>query len=200
MIAAFGVVACTASTTTSAITSAPPASRTAGPADPEPVTTAAVSERVAARCPYLSRDEASSDAGYRLDRLTVLVQDGATVGCRFYPLQHPTAECDQTCLSNENLPPGDVPGVEIRLYRYRTEVDAHSAFVRIAAAGTTLQQFQISPGNVGLCYRTTVWTRDRGRDWACAFSTASTAVVIRTVVTAPALDVAEIAGVVATRI
>lgn len=194
------VVACgTASTSSSTLAPQPVTSVVRTP-DPDPTSPAAVTERPAADCPYLAKEEAAADTGFRLDRMTVLVQRSAIVGCRFYPLQHQTAQCDQACVSAEKLPPGDVPGVEVRLYRYRTVVDAHNAFVRIAEAGTTLEQFEVRPGDIGLCYRTTVWTQDRGTDWACAFSTGSTAVVVRTVVTAPAANVLEIARAVAARL
>lgn len=164
-----------------------------------PLSTAAVVERTAAGCPYIAIDVASEDVGYRLDRITVLIRSGRVVGCRFYALQHTTAQCDQACLDHERLPPADVPGIEIRATRYKTATDAHNAFVLAAEAGRDVQRATIESSNTGLCYRTTVWAHDNGTDWACAFSKGSTAIVIRTVVTAPAQDVVELAKVVSRR-
>lgn len=62
--------------------------------DSGPLGNAEVIEKSADSCPYISRDVARDDVGYRLDRITVLVQAGITVGCRFYTLQHPNSECD----------------------------------------------------------------------------------------------------------
>lgn len=135
----------------------------------------------------------TADSGLRLDRITQLSQAGHLVGCRFYALQHPTTQCDAACLQAERLPPGNVAGIEIRTTTYSSPLDAHNAFVRTAEAGTADQQVTIEPGNTGVCYRTTLWTQDGGQDWACAFSRASTAIVVRTVVTNPTYDVVQIA-------
>ena len=169
------------------------------PRNTGPLSTAAVGEHPTSACPYISVDDAAGIVGYRLDRITTLVQAGRVVGCRFYALQHPTAQCDQSCVDHERLPPADVPGIEILATRYRTALDAHNAFVRTAESGIDVQQVHIASGNTGLCYRTTVWTADHGTDWACAFSRGATAVVIRTVVTDPAYTVAELARTVAPR-
>jgi len=121
------------------------------------------------------------------------MQSGKVVGCRFYPLEHPADGCDQTCLSGEHLPPGTIPAVEILEMPYASPDAAHNAFVRIAEAGTNYQQDQIAAGNIGLCYQTTVWDKDNGTDWACTFSKGSAVIVIKSVVTDPALNVVEIA-------
>jgi hypothetical protein len=163
------------------------------------LSTATVRERATSTCPYISAQRAADIVGYRLDKVTTLVQATRVVGCRFYALQHPTSQCDQACVDHERLPPADVPGVEIVATRYRSPLDAHNAFVRTTEAGSDFQSVQIEPGNAGVCYRTTVWVEDNGTDWACAFSKGATAVVVRTVVTDPAFTVAELARAVAPR-
>lgn len=129
----------------------------------------------------------------RLDRITVQSSLGKVVGCRLYALEHPTSECDTSCLAGENLPPGSQPAIEIESTNYSSSPAARAAFIRIAKAGTALQQDKIASGNTGLCFQTDFWTKDAGKDWACTFSEGSTVVVIRTVVTSPALDVVELA-------
>ncbi|MCW2497901.1 hypothetical protein [Jatrophihabitans sp.] len=178
----------TSSTSTSIVkTTIPPTGNTG------PVSTAKVTEKTASSCPYISLDAAHNDAGYRLERITRLSQDGKLVGCRFYPLEHPNAQCDAVCLAGEKLPPGNVPGVDILSTKYTNANNASNAFIKLAEAGTDYQREEIAPGNTGLCFRTTVWTKDNGRDWACTFSKGATMVVIRTFVTDPALNVVEIA-------
>jgi hypothetical protein len=179
-------------TSTETITS--PGTSTPQPTNSGPLSTATVSEKTVAACPYISEDEASSDTGFRLDRITELIQAGEVVGCRFYALQNPTAQCDEACVRAENLPPGNVPGVEIRATKYSSSLNAHNAFVTTAKTGTDYQQVEIGTGNIGVCYRTTVWTQDGGRDWACAFSKGATEIVIRTSVTDPPLNVVQIAN------
>jgi hypothetical protein len=78
-------------------------------------------------------------------------------------------------------------------------LNAHNAFVKTAQAGTDYEQVLIGKGNTGVCYRTTVWVQDDDKDWACAFSEGATSIVIRTAVTDPPLNVAQIANAVAGR-
>ena len=189
------VAACTKSTPVSAPTSTVVHTQTTtvSPGPSGPISTGPVTEKQVAACPFLGIDNAKSFAGIRLDRITELSQDNAVVGCRFYPLEHPNSDCDATCLANEKLPPGNVAGIELLASKYASPDAAHNGYIRIAEAGTNVQQDTIAPGNIALCYQTTVWSKDDGHDWACAFAKGSTVVVIRTVVTDPALNVVEIA-------
>jgi hypothetical protein len=187
LVCALSMAACTKSTPTShtsvvtntqTITQSP---SSIGPTGP--VSTGTISEKKVSTCPYVSLDEAKADAGMRLDKIVTLLQDGKVVGCRFYPAVFKT----------ENLPPTTQLAVEILIQQYASPDAAHNAFITIAEAGTNYQQEDVASGNTGLCYQTTVWAHDAGKDWACTFSKGSTVVVIRTVVTSPALNVVEIA-------
>jgi hypothetical protein len=158
-----------------------------------PVSTGTITEKTVSSCPYLSFGAAFSDGGMRLDRITELTQAGATVGCRFYPLEHPNSQCPATCLAGEHLPPGTVPAIEIVISRFANTTNAHNAFIRIAEKGTHYEQDVIAPGNTGLCYETTLWSKDNGTDWACTFSKGVKVVVIRTVVVGSSFNVVELA-------
>jgi hypothetical protein len=158
-----------------------------------PISGGPVTEKTASTCPFLGFDTAKNDSGMRLDRIATLSQGGKVVGCRIYALQHPNSQCDATCLGNEHLPPASVPAIEILLSKYANTTNAHNAFIRIAEAGTNFQQTQIATGNTGLCYQTTLWSKDAGKDSACTFSKGTTVVVIRTVVVGSPLNVVEIA-------
>lgn len=174
-------------TTTQTLTNTP----SSGPTGP--VSTGAITEKTVSSCPYIGIDQTTSDAGIRLDRIATLVQGGKVVGCRFYPLEHPNAQCDATCLAGEKLPPGNVPGIEILASQYANAAAAHNAFITIAEKGTGVEQDVFATGNTGLCYKTAVWSDDDGMDVACTFSKGNTVVVIRTVVTGSTLNVVEIA-------
>lgn len=162
-----------------------------------PISTAPVIEKAGGACPYLSLATAYGDVGFRLDRVTILTRAGRTVGCRFYSPQHAVPGCDQTCIDNENLPPASVPGIEVLSSQYASATAARVALVKVATSGTNPQQVTIAPGNVGVCFQTSVLAQDKGEDWACAFAATSRTVVVRTVVTSPALDVLEVARAVA---
>jgi len=98
------------------------------------------------------------------------------------------------------LPPGNVPGVEILLAKYGSPLGAHNAFVSTAKNGADYQRVKIEPGNTGICYRTSVWRKDKGTDWACAFSKGKIAVVIRTIVTTGAYSVVQVAQAIARKL
>jgi hypothetical protein len=167
-------------------------SATPGPTGP--VSTAKVVSSVVGSCPYLAKQSAADQAGMRLDKITKLTQSGRTVGCRFYALEHPGDGCDASCLAAEHLPPGNQPAIEIVSTKYASSTAARNAFILLAEKGSNYQQEQIRAGLKGLCYQTNFWAHDNGKDWACAFSVGATMVVIRTVVTDPALNVVEIAS------
>ena len=183
---ALTVAACTKSTPTShtsIVTNTQTITRTPSIGPTGPVSTGQITEKRVSSCPYVSLDEAKADAGMRLEKIVTLIQDGKVVGCRFYPAVFKT----------ENLPPTTQLAVEILAQQYASADAAHNAFITIAEAGTNYQQEEIATGVTGLCYQTTVWTHDAGKDWACSFNKGATVVVIRTVVTSPALNVVEIA-------
>jgi hypothetical protein len=135
----------------------------------------------------------------RLDAIKVLFSDGKAVGCRFYPLGHPNAQCDATCLAHEHLPPASQPAIEIASAHYASAADAHDAVVALGATGAHLQQAQIAPGTTGLCYQTKFYPRDRGHDWACAFSTSTVVVVVHTAQTDTSFDAVQVATGVASK-
>jgi hypothetical protein len=193
------VSACTRSTPgagpTQTVTSTITHSPSSGPTGP--VSTALITAVTVSSCPYLGQQSAANNSGMRLDKITELRQDGKTVGCRFYALEHPGDGCDEVCLKNERLPPADQPAVEIIATKYRTAGDAYNAFVRLGSAGTLVEQDQVESGNTGLCFETNFWPHDKGTDWACAFSKGTTMVLIKTVVIGSSLDVVEIARAVA---
>lgn len=179
------VAACTKSSpshvTTSTQTSTSTHPTTSDPTGP--VVIGKLTEKGASSCPLLSTTEAKSDAGMRLNKITTLSQNGKLVGCRFYP----------AVFQSEHLPPPSQVVIEIVISQYANATSAHNAFIRIATSGTNYQQDVIATGNTGLCFQTTLWKPDNGKDWACTFSKGSKVVVIRTVVTDPAFNVVQIA-------
>ena len=160
-----------------------PTPSTNGSAMPTPVDAGPIASSVASSCPLLATQTAALRVGMRLDRVTVQRADDKTVGCEFYALQHPNAQCDATCLKNEHLPPGNQAVVEIRVTTYRSQLDAHNAFALVAAKGAQPQRVHLSVDNVAVCYQTPFYPKDQGKDWACAFSLGTKAVVVRTVAT-----------------
>jgi hypothetical protein len=179
------LAACTKSTPTEVTTSTETQTTTTTPAIGQTgsISVGKVTEKTVKTCPYLTADVAAGDAGMRLKRIVTLIQNKKVVGCRFYP----------DVFTSENLPPTSQLAIEILTSKYASDVNAHNAIVRIASAGTNPQQDEVATGNTGVCYQTTVWSKDNGKDWACTFSKGSTVVVIRTVVTSPALNVVGIA-------
>lgn len=163
-----------------------------------PVHTGPTKAADAPSCPLLSTQDAFGMGGMRLDRITVLTADGKVVGCRFYALQHPTAECPEvSCLAKENLPPANQPAIEITSTRYPTATAAHNAFVVLAEKGSNVQQAPIATGNVGLCFETDFYPKDHGTDWACTYSVGTTLVLVRTVTIRTSYNAMEIAKAVA---
>lgn len=149
-----------------------------------PVRTGKLVEKKAGSCPLVSTDEAKDDVGMRLNKVATVTQDGVFAGCRFYP----------AVFQSEHLPPPSQVVVEILVSEYASARAAHNAFITIAEkAGTNFQQAEIATGNTGVCYQTTLWPDDKGKDWACNFSKGAKVVVIRTVVTSPALNVIQLA-------
>lgn len=118
----------------------------------------------------------------RLARITVLRSGGRTVGCRFYALQGGPLH------QSEHLPGPNQPAVEIVSSRYSSATAAHNAFVLLAQKGTNLQQATIVGQTMGLCFQTDFYSKDKGSDWACTFSNGTTLVLVKTVVTSPALN------------
>lgn len=162
-----------------------------------PVSSGPTTAANAASCPLISEEAAHLKVGMRLDRIAVLRSGGAVVGCRFYPLGHPTAECDQTCFDGERLPPPTQPAIEITTQRYPSALDAHNAFVLLAKKGTNIQQDEMAPGNTGLCFQTTFYPKDAGQDWACTYSVGTRLVLVKTTVTSPAKNAVYVAQAIA---
>ena len=148
---------------------------------PKPVTVGPTKAATASACPLLATQTAVDTGGMRLGRVTVLTASGKLVGCRFYGQQSPNDQCNATCLAKEKLPPGKQPAIEITTVRYRSDLDAHNAIALIARSGTQPQQVDIGTNNIGVCYQTTFYVKDAGKDWACTFSIAKLAVVVKTV-------------------
>lgn len=134
-------------------------------------------------CPFLEEQSAADRVGMRLDAIAVLRSGGEVIGCRFYPLGHPTSQCDLACLNGEHLPPASQPAIEITRTRYASVAAARAALVSLGKAGTKPQPVQIGQGLGGVCFQTEFYPKDHGRDWACAFSKAAALVVVRTVAT-----------------
>lgn len=153
---------------------------------------------MASSCPLMAEQRLAKMVGMRLDRVAVLKSGGKVVGCRFFALQHPNAQCDASCLANEKLPGSHQPAVEIQTYRYPDANAAYNAYVRLATKeGHQLQRAAIVGTTPGLCYQMSFWRKDNGHDWACAFSNGITMAVVRTVVVKAAFSVAKVAKVVA---
>jgi hypothetical protein len=165
----------------------------APPVNGKPVSTGAVTAKTVSSCPYLSLGSAKDNAGMRLDKITELIQDGKSVGCRFYPLAHPNAQCGESCFLGEKLPPGSQIAVEFQATKYASATAATNAFIILSRSGTNVQQEKITSSNTGLCFQINFYPHDKGKDWACAFSKGTTEVVIKTVVTDPAQNVVQIA-------
>jgi hypothetical protein len=164
-------------TTTRTVTNTRPA------APSGPLATGPTSAAAASSCPFLSKQSAADKVGMRLARITVLTSGGKPIGCRFYALQ------GSPLSQSEHLPGPKQPAVEILSTRYSSPLAAHNALVRLAQQqGTNLQQASIVGQAPGACFQTAFYPHDRGKDWACAFSKGTIMVVVRTVVTTPALS------------
>lgn len=152
-----------------------------------PTTTAA------GTCPLLSKTTVADDLGMRLDKENVLTSGGQPVGCEFFAIQ------DSPLATSERLPGPNQPVLRITSTRYASAVQAHNAMVLAAQTGINTQQITVKPGNVGLAFQTEFDPQDQGTDWACAFTSGTTLVLIHTVVTSPALNAIEVAQAVAAR-
>jgi hypothetical protein len=144
-------------------------------------------------CTLLPRRTVHNDVGMRLGRVTVQRAGGKQVGCTFYALQHPTAQCPASCLAGENLPGPHQPAVQLAISHYAGTTAARAAMVRLATAGTNPQQVDVGGGRVGLAYQIDFYRKDHGKDWACAFNLGSTLAVIKTVTTGTSVSVATVA-------
>jgi hypothetical protein len=122
----------------------------------------------------------------RLARSLVLWNRGRATGCRYYALQNSPLH------RSEHLPGPHQPVIEITSSRYGSAPAAHDALVRLARRGTNPQRAALGAG-LGACFQQAFYPPDRGRDWACAFAKAKTLVLVRTVVTSPALSVVQVA-------
>jgi hypothetical protein len=129
----------------------------------------------------------------RLARTELVLTGGRPSGCRFFALQHSPLH------RSEHLPGPHQPAIAITSTRYRSSAAARDALVRLARAGTNPQRAAIG-GHEGACFQQAFYPPDRGRDWACAFAHATTLVLVRTVVTSPALTVVEVARVIASKL
>ena len=159
-----------------------------------PISTGPTRATTAAKCPLLPTQQAADHVGMRLARVTVLRSGGRVVGCRFYALQ------DSPLSESEHLPGPKQPVIEITTVRYPSELAAHNAFVRLAERGSNVQTASIVGQAPGACFQTDFYAQDDGKDWACAFSKGDTMVLVRTVVTSPALSAILVARAVAERI
>ena len=153
-------------------TSTPPA----GAINTGPTTAA-----TAGSCPLIAKQTVADDVGMRLERITVLRSGGKVVGCRIYALQNSPLH------DTEHLPPANQPVIEIRLTTYKSAVAARNAFIKVAEQGTNPQQTTIG-ATTGVCFQTAFYSKDAGADWACGWSVGTTSVILRTVVTSPALN------------
>ena len=165
-----------------------------------PVSTGPTTAADASSCPLLDEQYAAETIGMRLDRISVLKSGGTVIGCRIYALQHPTGQCDASCLAAEKLPPGDQPAVEITSMQYPDATSARRAFIALAEKGDNVQQATVAAGNVGLCFQTAFYPKDNGTDWACTYSVGTRLVLVKTVVTSPALNAIEITKAVAAKL
>jgi hypothetical protein len=163
-----------------------PTPKTSGPVSTGPTTAADVSS-----CPLLDKQSAADTVGMRLERVAVLKADGKLVGCRFYALQ------GSPLAVSEHLPGPNQPAIEITATRYPDATSVRAAFIALAEKGRNVQRATISDGNVGLCFQTDFYAMDHGADWACAYGDGPTLVLVKTVVTSPALNAIEIAKAVA---
>lgn len=179
---------CSSSGTSSPATRTQPpttvtATRTTSASAAAPLSTGPTTAVGASRCPYVAKQSAADRVGMRLDRITVLRSGGRIVGCRLYALQNSALH------ESEHLPGPHQPAIEITTTRYASAVAAHNAFVLAARKGTHPQQATVSVDNTGVCYQIPFYGKDDGRDWTCGFSVGTTAVIVKTVVVSPALNV-----------
>lgn len=160
--------------------------------DPSPIVAGPTTSATGA-CPLLPEQTVHQDVGMRLDRQTVQRSGSQVIGCRFYPLTHPNAQCDATCLANEHLPPADQAAVEITLEHYGSATDARNAMILRARKGSGVQQVSVGADGVGLAYQIEFYPADHGRDWACAFTHGDTLAVVKTTTTGTSFNAVAVA-------
>jgi hypothetical protein len=165
---------------------------TPAPGPTAPISTGPTTSATASDCPYLSRSVATPRSGMRLDRITVLHSGGKIVGCRFYGLQHPNASCSESCLAGERLPPASQPAIEMKIVRYPSANAAHNALATRFTSAGSIEQDKIG-SDTGLCFETDFYAKDKGTDWACAFTLDTRLIIVRTVITKGALSALAVA-------
>jgi hypothetical protein len=197
LLALTGCLALGACTGSPGTTPTPPPTPTVTVTQTRPVPTTPVDDgptsSAEGTCTLLSKRTVANDVGMRLDRVTVQRAGGTQVGCTFYPLAHPTAQCPESCLAGEHLPGPHQPAVQLATSRWASTTAAHNAMVRLATAGTNPQQVDVGGGRIGLAYQLGFYPKDHGKDWACAFNLGSTLVVIKTVTTGTSVNVVTVA-------
>jgi hypothetical protein len=204
-----GVSACTSGSAPAPSSAAPStATRTAAPStasqapstaspvasSPVPVSSAATSAATVSSCPLLTQDVVADTLGMRQGRIAVLRSVGKVVGCRFYALQHPNAQCDATCLAGEHLPGATQPALDIAITDYPTATAAHNAFVLASRAGTEASAVLVTGSITGVQYRHAFYPKDGAQDWAVAFSVGTRTVVVRAAEDDSADEVVSLAG------
>ena len=110
-----------------------------------------------------------------MGRITVLSAGGKPIGCRFY------ADQDPSYRASEHLPGPNQPVMQIVSSHYADATAAHNATVRIAQAGHSAYQADLSAGIEGISFQTRFDPADGNRDWAYAFRRGKTRVVVDTV-------------------
>lgn len=174
---------------------------TTAPAPPTaPVDTGPTTAASATTCPLAGTEFVHTTLGMRLSRLTVLHSGGHVVGCRFYPLTHPTLQCPASCLQGEHLPGPNQPVLEITTRRYPSSVAAHNAFVLVARKGSNPEVVELGGGVQGVCFQTAFYPKDRGTDFACATSKGTTTLLVRSVDTTGADSIRAVTAAVLTKI
>lgn len=144
-------------------------------------------------CPFIADKTVAEDLGMRLGRTTVQRSGGKVIGCRFYPLAHPTAECGTSCFKGEHLPPASQPVLQLLITRFPSASTAHNAMVLASQRGKNAQQVTVG-GSTALAFQTDFYAKDKGKDWAVAFTRGAKLVQVDTVVTSGSLSVLTAAG------
>lgn len=139
-------------------------------AAPLPPGSAAPAGQAEQPCPYIastprqdSQTNVADIVGSHVYRTTVLT-GSRPVGCRFYFYAPPYAAV-----------------ADIQARTFASELEARNAMIRTGEAGQqAIGQPHLAPGAQGIAYRTEFYGPDGGRDWACAFATGASMVVVRT--------------------
>lgn len=150
-------------------------------------------------CPFIAAKTVAADLGMRLERTTVQHSGGQAIGCRFYPLSHPNAECGEACFKGEHLPPASQPVLQLLITRYPTANAAHNAMVLASRAGQNAEQVSVG-ARTALAFQSDFYAKDKGTDWAVTFTRGTKLVRVDTVVTSGSLSVLTAAEHVAKKI